>query len=397
VMRLLYVVMRYGETIAGGAEQHCRAIADRMVARGHHVEIATTCADSYVDWANVYEPGRATVGDVVVHRFPVAHPRNNVNFNELNRRVLTGRGARPLPMQREWMRMQGPYSPALVAWLRRNAARYDCVVFITYLYWTTWAGLQAVVGSAPTLLHPTAHDEPPLRLSLFDEVFRAPDAFAFLSPEERDLVARRFPSASAGDVVGVGVELPESTDGTDFRRRFDLGDAPYFLYVGRVDPAKGAAELLDFFLTYKERHPGRTRLVFLGQPYLEVPDRSDVIVTGFVDADVRDSALAGAVALVQPSYFESFSMVLTEAFAHGRPALVQGKCEVLRGHAMRSNAALPYEGFAEFECSVEMLRAQPELADAMGRAGREYVERDYRWDVVLDRYERLLERTVAAQ
>ncbi len=59
-MRLLYVVQRYGETIAGGAEQHCREMAERMAARGHHVEVATTCAKSYVDWADVYEPGRST-------------------------------------------------------------------------------------------------------------------------------------------------------------------------------------------------------------------------------------------------------------------------------------------------------------------------------------------------
>ena len=38
-MRLLYVVQRYGETIAGGAEQHCREMAERMARRGHHVEV----------------------------------------------------------------------------------------------------------------------------------------------------------------------------------------------------------------------------------------------------------------------------------------------------------------------------------------------------------------------
>ena len=63
-MRILYVVQRYGETIAGGAEQHCREMAERMARRGHHVEVATTCARSYVDWADEYEPGRTTVDGV---------------------------------------------------------------------------------------------------------------------------------------------------------------------------------------------------------------------------------------------------------------------------------------------------------------------------------------------
>ena len=51
-MRVLYVVQRYGEQIAGGAEQHARAFAERLVERDHRVTVLTTCAQSYVDWAN---------------------------------------------------------------------------------------------------------------------------------------------------------------------------------------------------------------------------------------------------------------------------------------------------------------------------------------------------------
>ena len=118
-------------------------------------------------------------------------------------------------------------------------------------------------------------------------------------------------------------------------------------------------------------------------------------MTGFVDEPTRDGALAGALALVHPSYFESFAMVLTEAFAQRRPALVQGRCAVLLGHAQRSGAALPYTGFIEFEAAVDALVNAPELADALGRAGRSYVEREYDWDVVLDRYERVLNRVAS--
>lgn len=398
-MRVLYVVMRYGEDIAGGAEQHCRDFAERMVQRGHNVEVATTCATSYVDWANVVEPGRSVERGVVVHRFPTAHPRDNYRFNDMNQRILTGGGPRPLGMQREWMRMQGPYSPDLVDWLQSNAKRYDVTVFITYLYWTTWAGLQAIAGTTPTVIHPTAHDERPLWLSLYDEVFRMPDAFAFLAPEERDLVLRRFPGAPPGEVVGVGVELPNDSgvDVAGFRRQFGLGDDPYVLYVGRVDPSKSAQELVDFFCAYKDRNPGPERIVFLGKTLFDLPARPDVIATGFVDSDVRDAALAGATALTQPSYFESFSMVLTEAFAHNRPALVQRRCAVMNGHAERSGAAIPYSGFAEFEAGLETLFKNPALANAMGAAGRAYVERDYNWEHVLDNYEALLHAVHAAR
>jgi glycosyltransferase involved in cell wall biosynthesis len=399
-MRILYVVQRYGEQIAGGAEQHARAFAERMVGRGHNVTALTTCASSYVDWGNQFPRGWSSCNGVSVCRVPVAVARNPHLFGPFNARMSGARGLQPLTLQRDWMQMQGPYAPEVVPWLRRNARAFDVVVFVTYLYWTTWAGLRQCAGAVPTVLHSTAHDEPPLRMSIFEEVLRAPDEFVFLTPEEGELVHERFPGSPPGEVVGIGMETKRPGDSDAFRRRFGLGADPYLLYVGRVDPAKSATELIDYFIGYKRRNPtapgaGELRLVLLGEKLVDIPDRADIVVTGFVDEPTRDGALAGALALVHPSYFESFAMVLTEAFAQGRPALVQGRCAVLLGHAHRSGAALPYTGFIEFEAAVDALVNAPELADALGRAGRRYVEREYDWDVVLDRYERVLNRVAS--
>jgi glycosyltransferase involved in cell wall biosynthesis len=230
---------------------------------------------------------------------------------------------------------------------------------------------------------------------LFDDVFHAPDAFALSTPEEIDLIRARFHVEPSYEVVGSGVEVG-AAEPARFRSAYGLGTRPYLLYVGRIDEGKGALALVDFFVAYKDRHPTDDLvLVLVGDALLQIPERDDIVVTGFVDYQTRDDAIAGALALAQPSFFESFSMILTEAFAFGRPAIVQGRCEVLTGHAHRSDAAIPYDSFAEFECALEILRADPELADAMGAAGRAYVEREYTWDAVLTRYEALLAETVA--
>ena len=47
--------------------------------------------------------------------------------------------------------------------------------------------------------------------------------------------------------------------------------------------------------------------------------------------------------LIMPSYFESLSMVALEAWALGRPVLANGRCDVLKGQCIRSNAGLYYE------------------------------------------------------
>lgn len=391
-MRLLYVLQRYGHEVSGGAERHCREFATRMAARGHDVEVLTSCAVNHSTWANVYPEGDGDVDGVRVHRLAVARPRDETFFPSLVRRVVF---APPptLHLQRRWLAEQGPIVPGLVPWLVQHAGAYDVVIFFTYLFYPTWAGLPAVTGLAPSVLHPTAHDEAALALPHFDTVFRQPSAFAFSTEEEERLVRRRFSVTQPSAVIGVGVDLEEESDPgatASFRAAHGLSDRPYLVVVGRVESGKGSRELFDFFTAYKARNPGPLVLVILGEVVFALPEHPDVVVTGYVDDRSRRAALAGALMLVQPSYFESFSMVLTEAWAAGKGALVQGHCEVLAGQAARSGGGLPYRGFAEFEAAVDLLIEDPDLAGALGTAGRRFVEENYAWERVMSRYERFL-------
>jgi glycosyltransferase involved in cell wall biosynthesis len=124
---------------------------------------------------------------------------------------------------------------------------------------------------------------------------------------------------------------------------------------------------------------------------VELPEHQDIVITGFLEESMKHAAIKGSLALVQSSYFESFSIVLCEAWVQKRPALVQGASTVLRGQAMRSNGAIPYEGYAEFEQAVMMLFEDRDLADQMGVCGRSYVEQQYEWNNVVKNVESALE------
>jgi glycosyltransferase involved in cell wall biosynthesis len=292
------------------------------------------------------------------------------------------------------MHMQGPQLPELRPWIESHGASYDAVVFFTYLYYSTWAGLPAASGITTTVLHPTAHDEPPLYLPIFDLMFRLPHGLGFLVEEEFQLVRKRFSAKQPFTITGIGVDLDVSGDEASFRAAYDLGDDPYLLYVGRLDPHKGAVELVEFFTTYKERNPGSLKLVVVGDPVRPLPTHHDVVVTGFVKSAVMHDAFEGALAFVQPSYFESFSIVLTECWAHRKPALVQGHSDVLVGQARRSGGALPYTGYREFEAAVDVLVDEPKVRARLGERGRAYVERRYDWPTVMEKYERFLESLI---
>ena len=393
-LRILFVVQRYGREVAGGAELCCRQFATRLADRGHHVEVLTSRAQSPHDWADVYPAGSTVLDGVEVHRLGVRAPRDNDAFEAMTVEVLWSGALAPVADQDRWRHLQGPDLPGLEAWLTERAADFDVVVHFSYLYTPTWAGLPVTTALAPTVLHATAHDEPAFWLPVFDDLFPLPTRYIWFTEEERDLLVRRR-APRRGRVIGIGVDLGSTGDGDRFRTRFGLGDRPYLVFVGRVEAGKGSEELIEFFEAYKERRPGPLMLVMVG-PAEDRRSHPDIVYSGFVDDTTRSDALAGALALAQPSFFESFSMVLTEAWAQGRPVLAQGRTEVLVGQVRRSGGGVWYSGFAEFEAALDLLTGSPALGDALGRTGRAHVEREYAWPTILSRYEDLLREAAAA-
>ena len=394
-MRILYVVQRYGEEIVGGSEAACRQFAEALVRHGHVVEVLTSCARSYVTWENDYEPGTTTLNGVRIHRLPVVAPRTPEQFGPMDRWMMSETPPSSLFEQQRWARLMGPDLQGLRSWLLENVQKFDVAVFMTYLYSSATRGIPVVSGRIPVVFQPTAHDEPPIKVPLFEWLFRMADAFLFFTPEEMEVVRARFRFQPVGSVVGIGIELdPPTSDPVGFRDRHGLGDSPYLIYVGRLDPMKGVGQLCDYFMRLKATFGTDLKLVLAGDPLADVPDHEDIIVTGFLSEPEKQAAIRGSLALVQPSYFESFSIVLCESWVQERPALVQGGSTVLRGQALRSSGAIPYEGYAEFEQSVLLLLESDEIARGLGVNGRRYVEDNYSWSEVLTRFEGVLSTAV---
>lgn len=380
-MKVAVVVQRYGADINGGAELHARYVAEHL-ARHAEVEVLTSCAQDYITWANVLPEGEDRVNGIRVRRFPVSHPRDPQEFGAWSKRVFE----HPHSVNDElaWLEAEGPAMPSLIDYLRREQARYDVVIFFSLRYHHTWHGIRAVPGKA--VLVPTAERDEALGLAIFPPVLRAARAVMFNSPEERAaLQAMAGPSPLPGVVVGIGSEIPDHPDPDRFRRRTGLRDR-FAIYVGRIDENKGCRELFDFWSRYSESPGGSLHLVLIGNPVLPVPKHPRIHHLGFVSDREKFDAMAAADLLVMPSYFESLSMVALEAWALGKPVLANGRCDVLRGQAIRSNAALYYESYPEFREALRVLSGTPDVAEALGRNGREFFRRHYAWPVIERKY-----------
>jgi glycosyltransferase involved in cell wall biosynthesis len=105
-----------------------------------------------------------------------------------------------------------------------------------------------------------------------------------------------------------------------------------------------------------------------------------------VDDVAKWGLLRGARALVAPSPYEAFSIVVVEALTAGTPVLVNALCGATREHVEQSGAGLWFGDFAEFEVVVARVCEDDALHAAMAANGRRYVEANFRWPVILDRY-----------
>jgi glycosyltransferase involved in cell wall biosynthesis len=396
-MRLAFVVQRYGLEINGGSEVHCRQLAERM--SGHmDVEVLTTCAADYFTWRNVYPPGEEIINGIPVRRFPVDRERNMTEFNRFTTEIM-GR-PRTYFDEMRWMELQGPISSGLLRFLEVRQDHYDLFFFMTYLYASTFLGLQVVPHKSVMLA--TAHDDPWIRFSIYRPLFHLPRAFVFNTIEERSLIHRLFKNEYIpGQVLGNGI---------DARRLAQVAAAPadvifageprltpedeYIIFVGRVDPSKGCDQLFEYFTRYKAESDSRVKLVLAGKPTMPIPAHPDIVSLGFLRDDPYDW-MARARALVLPSTMESLSLVLLESLGLGVPVLINGDCDVTRGHCRRSNGGLYYHNYEEFAAALSLLLRRPELRAQLGLQGQAYVQQNYAWEVVEGRFVDWLNRVAS--
>lgn len=388
--KIALVVHRYGLDVNGGAEYHCRVLAEHMALR-YEVDVLTSCAQNTLPWDNAYEAGVEVINRVNVHRFPVEKIRDDILFDELSKQM--GKGEKEI--EEEWISQMGPYCPSFIPFLKENADKYEAVIFITYAFYLTVKGMGLHLKNS--ILLATAHDDASVRLPIYREVFQSPAAFLYNSVEEKEFIIKNFHTEQKPSrLTCVGIDLPETGV-------FELPDSikkykdDYIVYVGRVSNGKNFSELNRDFIEYKRRNPSRLKLVVLGKTddKMLLTYSEDIIYAGFVTEEEKTAVLENAKLLVMPSLYESLSLVILESMAVRRPVLVNGRCAVLKGQCIRSNAGLYYTDFFEFEACLNYMLSHEKDYCQMCENGYRFVKENYSWDKVVENISSLIEELQA--
>ena len=376
------VVQRCHESIVGGSEalawQYATLLRDE-----YDVDVLTTTALDISDWANVLPEGIEQRDGVNLRRFLVTTGRSpywGALYERLQRDYRTyinrkRRGLRDLrymqwsvSLQEEFVRHQGPHSEPLMQFLEHRWPDYHAIVFVTYLYPTTYFGLQYVPAHR-CLFAPTLHDEVPAYLPIYKHAAHRAHSLIWLTEAERR-VGQKLWGELPGRVVAMSID-------TKLRKPAEQ-TTPYILYSGRIDPNKGCAEMLDYFIRFKKEHPSGLKLVLTGKDDMPVPQHSDIEFRGFVSDEEKFSLMAGAICFVMPSGNESFSIVVLEAMAQCTPILASSVSEVIVDHIKHSVGGSLYADYESFAAALnKLLAGGSSRRSEVGARGRQYVVSRY--------------------
>ena len=389
--KLCFVVQRYGMEVNGGAELLTRQLAEKLI-RFYDIEVLTSKAIDYQTWKDEYAEDETVLNGVRVRRFSVASTRSRTAFTRVNNMFINNQ--LPKSREREWLEKQGPFVPELIEYIRKHKNDYDLFLFFTYLYYPTAAGITEVADKA--ILVPFAHDEPFIKMHMFKGVFRKPAGICYMTTEEKDFIQRKFWNYDVPYAMGgAGVDVPEVVDAERFKKKYGVNN--YIVYAGRIDDGKNCPELFSFFQKYKKAHPSDLKLILMGKPVIPIPEDPDIMSLGFVSEEDKFDGIAGSQLLVLPSKFESLSIVVLEAFYLHRPVLVNGECEVLKGHIEKSHGGYYYHNYTGFASKLTQLTHFADINREMGDNGYRYVMENYRWDIICRRMKSLIDYAIDKQ
>ena len=235
------------------------------------------------------------------------------------------------------------------------------------------------------------------------------DVITYLGEYTRRRIAAAFgPHATLERLTpGVDVEtFRPDVDGSVVRIRHGLTDRPLIVCVSRLVPRKGQDRLIAALPAIREQVPGTALLLVGSGPYHDdLLDQArqagvaeHVVLTGPVEADELPAHYAAGDVFAMPCRtrragmdVEGLGIVYLEASATGLPVIAGDSGgapdAVLAG---RTGFLVDGDDLDALTARVVTLLRNPELRARMGRAGREWVEQEWRWDILAQRLTHLL-------
>ncbi len=382
-MRILHLTPYYKPAYAfGGVVRSVEGMATSLVQRGHEVTILTT--DAFDQQRRYTGTSDETIDGVRLLRRPNVLPGLRRRFNLSTPRSMKKTAAAILPSVdvlhiHEFRTLENLLVTPVAAKLRKPIvlSPHGTLILSTGRgrYKRVWDRLLSP-GIALRIDHVIAlsHSELNDAKSLWTGFGTGPRPTGF-------------------SVISNGVYLGSFNRrklAAEFRQRYQLGDAPVALFMGRLQQRKGVDLLIEAF---KAADVADSRLLIVGpdegmMPLLKRLADGDqrIVFTGYLDGDARLGALAAGELFALPATGEGQPMAALEAMAASMPVLLSPGCNLDEVEAVGAGHVIDatVEDIAD---KLRLLFANESLRRKMGARARQLVDERYSWDGVAARLE----------
>jgi glycosyltransferase involved in cell wall biosynthesis len=417
-MRALHVIQRYWPA-RGGAERYMQEISSRLVRDGHEVTVLTTDAGELEYFWNRHkrplQEREATHQGVTIHRRPIRHlPAATISYPAV-RRVMSLLSDLPVDLTPVLRRLSSlaPWVTALERELRTlPAGRFDVVMGMTIcfesLLWPA-LGYARRIG-APFVVVPLVHlgESEGSTFGKFYtmrhqlELIRRADAVVTLTQVEADYLVRQGVSPDRIVTTGAGAD-PADAQGGDaarFCQAYNIRE-PIVAALGTASFDKGTVHTVEA-MRRLWADGCDARLVIAGTALdqferylgsLGAAERARCHLLGPIDEETKRDLLAASQLFVMPSRSESFGIVYLEAWLAGLPvigAAAGAVADVIREG--EDGFLVPFGDEGVLAERIGRLLNDRDLAERLGRAGRQKVLEQFSWDHVYRRFSQVYER-----
>ncbi len=171
-------------------------------------------------------------------------------------------------------------------------------------------------------------------------------------------------------------------------------ERPYFLFVGRLERIKGLQDVLPVFRHYEDadllvvgdgNDASALRRLAAGMPRVKF--------LGSLSTEELPRFYRHALGLLVPSIgFETFGIILIEAFRQGVPVIAR-RLGPFPEIVEQAGGGLLFSTPAELLTAMHRLQSDPALRRQLGEAGEQAFQQHWSEEVVVPRYLELIQRT----
>lgn len=335
-------------------------------------------------------------------------------------RVVQLKGGPEHPIDRKYLYEFIPeFSENLEDYIRREKQDYDIIHSHYWLSGLVGAYLKSKLGMPHVHTYHTlgfmkkralGQTEHKSRANSERQIAHISDSIISSSEEEKESLVEEYNISPAKvEVVypGVNPRLFYPGENRTVLKKIDFrADEFILLYVGRIEPVKGLAVLIEALKILENRNPGlfgKSKLVVIGggnkkeelitnEEVSRIKGQIDqyrlqnkVIFLGSIDQSQLRKYYSAADALVVPSLYESFGLVTVEALACGTPIIVSriGKMKNIVKEGKNGLSFHPYESASLAKSIENVLTRRGHFWSSASI--REDAIRRFSWDVTSEK------------